>query len=214
LPHPAPRPLDALRQHTRAVILTAEGCALSDALRDLAAQSSTPCEIVDDPLMAVAALTVIEREGDASERPALVLAERQIDDLDGLFAVVRTRLRRVSVWVFEADIAIEIQRGQVQEAPDAPPRAASPRASGITPPPLRIARTAEPSTHATNLGHGSASLIDAVQGGGALGEEPFDGSAEDPPGPSGNAVTPEELEMLLDLFEGDRGPRHDDVARR
>lgn len=214
MPHPAPRPLDALRQHTRAVILTAEGCALSDALCDLAAQSSTPCEIVDDPLMAVAALTVIEREGDASERPALVLAERQIDDLDGLFAVVRTRLRRVSVWVFEADIAIEIQRGQVQEAPDAPPRAASPRASGITPPQLRIARTAEPPAHATTLGHGSAALVDGVQDGGAFGEEQLDGDAEDPPGPSGNAVTPEELEMLLDLFEGDRGPRRDDGGGR
>jgi hypothetical protein len=214
LPHPAPRPLDALRQHTRAVILTAEGCALSDALRGLAAQSSTPCEIVDDPLMAVAALTVIEREGDASERPALVLAERQIDDLDGLFAVIRTRLRRVSVWVFEADIAIEIQRGQVQEAPDAPPRAASPRTSGITPPQLRIARTAEPPAHATTLGHGSAALVDGVQDGGAFGEEQLDGDAEDPPGPSGNAVTPEELEMLLDLFEGDRGPRRDDGGGR
>ena len=164
--------------------------------------------------MAVAALTVIEREGDASERPALVLAERQIDDLDGLFAVVRTRLRRVSVWVFEADIAIEIQRGQVQEAPDSPPRAAPPRASGITPPQLRIARTAEPPAHATTLGHGSAAVVDGVQGGGAFGEEQLDGDAEDPPGPSGNAVTPEELEMLLDLFEGDRGPRHDDGARR
>ena len=214
MPHPAPRPLDALRQHTRAVILTAEGCALSDALRGLAAQSSTPCEIVDDPLMAVAALTVIEREGDASERPALVLAERQIDDLDGLFAVIRTRLRRVSVWVFEADIAIEIQRGQVQEAPDAPPRAASPRTSGITPPQLRIARTAEPPVHATTLGHGSAALVDGVQDGGAFGEEQLDGDAEDPPGPSGNAVTPEELEMLLDLFEGDRGPRRDDGGGR
>lgn len=214
MPHPAPRPLDALRQHTRAVILTAEGCALSDALRGLAAQSSTPCEIVDDPLMAVAALTVIEREGDASERPALVLAERQIDDLDGFFAVIRTRLRRVSVWVFEADIAIEIQRGLVQEAPDAPPRAASPRTSGITPPQLRIARTAEPPVHATTLGHGSAALVDGVQDGGAFGEEQLDGDAEDPPGPSGNAVTPEELEMLLDLFEGDRGPRRDDGGGR
>ena len=214
MPHPAPRPLDALRQHTRAVILTAEGCALSDALRGLAAQSSTPCEIVDDPLMAVAALTVIEREGDASERPALVLAERQIDDLDGLFAGIRTRLRRVSVWVFEADIAIEIQRGLVQEAPDAPPRAASPRTSGITPPQLRIARTAEPPAHATTLGHGSAALVDGVQDGGAFGEEQLDGDAEDPPGPSGNAVTPEELEMLLDLFEGDRGPRRDDGGGR
>jgi hypothetical protein len=203
-----------LRQHTRAVILTAEGCALSDALRGLAAQSSTPCEIVDDPLMAVAALTVIEREGDASERPALVLAERQIDDLDGFFAVIRTRLRRASVWVFEADIAIEIQRGQVQEAPDAPPRAASPRTSGITPPQLRIARTAEPPVHATTLGHGSAALVDGVQDGGAFGEEQLDGDAEDPPGPSGNAVTPEELEMLLDLFEGDRGPRRDDGGGR
>ncbi|MCX5650417.1 MAG: hypothetical protein NTU45_03370 [Planctomycetota bacterium] len=169
---------------------------------------------MDDPLMAVAALTVIEREGDASERPALVLAERQIDDLDGLFAVIRTRLRRVSVWVFEADIAIEIQRGLVQEAPDAPPRAASPRTSGITPPQLRIARTAEPPVHATTLGHGSAALVDGVQDGGAFGEEQLDGDAEDPPGPSGNAVTPEELEMLLDLFEGDRGPRRDDGGGR
>jgi hypothetical protein len=174
----------------------------------LVARSGTRCEIVDHPLMAVASLSVIEREGDAHERAALVVAERQIDDLDGLFSVIRTRLQRMSVWVFEADFAIEIQRGHVPEVPEATPRTSPPRAAGSTPPTLRITHTVEPPPE--DPAPGSSAQLD----GGARVDGRLDEHPEDPPGPSGNAVTPEELEMLLDLFEGDRGTRRDDGGER
>lgn len=218
MPLSAPRPLDALRQHTRAVILTADGCELSDDLRELAAGSGVRCEFVDDPLMAVAALTVIEREAKSPERAALVVAERQIDDLGGLFATIRSRLQRVAIWVFEADIAIEVQRGQGAapvEFADLTQRESAPRSIGttapnltapnltppnLTAPSLRITRPADPPEAPRN----SPAPVDAD-----LAETP-----EDPPGPSGNAVTAEELEMLLDFFDRDQPPRRDDGGPR
>ena len=208
MPLPAPRPLDALRQLPRAAILTAEGCQLSDALRGLVVRSGTRCEVVDHPLLAMAALTEIEREGDARERGALVVAERQIDDLDGLFAAIRARLQRMSIWVFEADIAIEVQRGQVAEPVEPAPRSPSARIVGSTAPTLRITRSTEPPPPPTSTAPGAGILVDSVAG--VANGEP----AEDPPGPSGNTVTPEELEMLLDLFEGDRAPRRDEGGAR
>jgi hypothetical protein len=42
----------------------------------------------------------------------------------------------------------------------------------------------------------------------------IDEPEEDPPGPSGNTVTAEELEMLLDLFDGDRPTKRDDGGLR
>ena len=87
--------------------------------------------------MAVAALTVIEREAKSPERAALVVAERQIDDLGGLFATIRSRLQRVAIWVFEADIAIEVQRGQgvaPVESADSTQREPAPRSIGTTAP--------------------------------------------------------------------------------
>lgn len=204
MPLPAPRPLDALRQHSRAVVLTAEGCELSDALRVLCARSGTRCEVVDHPLMAMAALTVVDRESDGRDRAALVVAERQIDDLDGLFSAIRARLQRMSIWVFEADIAIEVQRGHVAEPLEGAPRVTPPRSVGSTAPTLRITRTTEPPPPPPRAAPDAA----------APDERRLDDGAEDPPGPSGNSVTPEELEMLLDMFESDRSPRHDDGGNR
>lgn len=200
MPLSAPRPLDALRQYTRAVILTAEGCQLSDEVRGLATRSGVRCEFVDHPLLAVAALTTIEREAKAAERAALVVAERQIDDLGGLFATVRSRLQRIAIWVFEADIAIEVQRGQAAETPEPAPRETAPRAVGSTAPALRISRPADsPVAQRPAAPAAAPDLEDAV---------------EDPPGPSGNSVTAEELEMLLNLFENDQPPRRDDGGSR
>lgn len=200
MPLTAPRPLDALRQYNRAVILTAEGCRLSDDLRGLTVRSGARCELVDHPLLAVAALTNAEREAKSPERTALVVAERQIDDLGGLFATVRSRLQRVAIWVFEADIAIEVQRGQGVDVAEPSAREPAPRSIGSTAPALRISRPAEPT---------------APQRPAAAPAEPdLEEAPEDPPGPSGNSVTAEELEMLLDLFERDQPPRRDDGGAR
>jgi len=144
--------------------------------------------MVDHPLAAVAALACIEREGSA-DRAALVVAERQIDDLDGLFATIRSRMQRISIWVFEADIAIEVQRGAAPPPTKTEQRDGAPRPTPSAVPTLRISRVSEPPP-----------LADAPRKQPETEADP----AEDPPEPSGNTVTAEELEMLLDLFEDDR----------
>lgn len=216
MPLPAPRPLDALRQYTRAVILTADGCQLSDDLGALAARSGVRCEFVDHPLLAVAALTTIEREAKPPERAALIVAERQIDDLDGLFSTVRSRLQRIAIWVFEADIAIEVQRGQGVETPEPAPRERAVRAVGSTAPALRISRPPEPPAAWRTAAPSVEAELDRASEG-AFEHPPAgasDDAPEDPPGPSGNSVTAEELEMLLNLFERDLPPRRDDGGAR
>jgi len=188
LPLPAPIPLDALRQLTRAVVLTAEGCELSDDLRAVALRSGVTCEVVDHPLAAVAALVGIEREG-STDRAALVVAERQIDDLDGLFATIRSRMQRISIWVFEADFAIDAQRGAAPPPTKTEQRDGAPRPTPSAVPTLRISRVSEPAAVADAPGKQAEAEADP---------------AEDPPEASGNTVTAEELKMLLDLFEDDR----------
>ena len=198
MPLPAPRPLDALRQLTRAVILTAEGCELSDTLRAVAVRAGTAFEVVDHPLAAVAALVGIEREG-AAERAALVVAERQIDDLDGLFATIRSRMQRISIWVFEAELAIEVQRGTVPVQTTTEPREGAARPTPSAVPTLRISRVSEPTP-----------AVDAPPN----QQETEPDLADDPPEASGSTVTAEVLEMLLELFEGDRPPRPDGGGAR
>jgi hypothetical protein len=206
MPMPAPTPVDALRQHSRAVVLTGRGGAVSRALQQTIDASEARCEILGHPLLALAELIHIERsprEADAP-RPTLVVADREIDDLAPLFAAVRTHLPQLAIWVFEGDIAIEIQRGQLDARPaqldarpaqlDARPAQLEARPAQLEArhtPTLRIAPAPPPEpTRATSAV--AAGEHEAVSGSGD----------EDPPGPSGNTVTPEELEMLLDLFDG------------
>jgi hypothetical protein len=124
-----------------------------------------------------------------------VVADREIDDLAPLFAAMRTHLPQLAIWVFEGDIAIEIQRGQLDARPaqlEARPAQLDARPAQLDArPALRIAPAPPPEpTRATSAV--AAGEHEAVSGSGD----------EDPPGPSGNTVTPEELEMLLDLFDG------------
>jgi hypothetical protein len=181
------------------VVLTGRGGAVSRALQQTIDASEARCEILGHPLLALAELIHIERsprEADAP-RPTLVVADREIDDLAPLFAAVRTHLPQLAIWVFEGDIAIEIQRGQLDARPaqlEARPAQQETRPAQQETrhtPALRIAPAPPPEpTRATSAV--AAGEHEAVSGSGD----------EDPPGPSGNTVTPEELEMLLDLFDG------------
>ena len=192
MPMPAPTPVDALRQHSRAVVLTGRGGAVSRALQQTIDASGARCEILGHPLLALAELIHIERSPREADTPrlTLVVADREIDDLAPLFAAVRTHLPQLAIWVFEGEIAIEIQRGQVETRPaqqDARPAQQETRHT----PPLRIAPAPPPEPTRTT------SAVTAGEHGAVSGS-----GDEDPPGPSGNTVTPEELEMLLDLFDG------------
>ncbi|MBI1303360.1 MAG: hypothetical protein GC172_06185 [Phycisphaera sp.] len=176
------------------MVLTARDGAVSRALRQTIDASGTRCEILGHPLLALAELLHLERaprDPDAP-RPTLVVADREIDDLAPLFAAVRSHLPQLAIWVFEGNLAIEIQRGQSDARPAQPD--ARPAQLDTRPAPmLRIApgSPTEPSPSASSL------AVEHRDAGSASTEE-------DPPGPSGNTVTPEELEMLLDLFDGDR----------
>jgi hypothetical protein len=174
------------------VVLTGRGGAVSRALQQTIDASGARCEILGHPLLALAELIHIERSPREADTPrlTLVVADREIDDLAPLFAAVRTHLPQLAIWVFEGEIAIEIQRGQVETRPaqqDARPAQQETRHT----PPLRIAPAPPPEPTRTT------SAVTAGEHGAVSGS-----GDEDPPGPSGNTVTPEELEMLLDLFDG------------
>ena len=116
---PAPKPVDALRQYSRAVVLiSAQGDAaptLLDAIRD----SEVPCQLIGHPLVAMAELIRLEqdnRQGSA-ERTALIVADdERIDQLDSLFHAVRVRLPRVAIWVIAGDFAVQVQRASTGES--------------------------------------------------------------------------------------------------
>ncbi len=187
MPIPAPTPVDALRHYSRAVVLTAGGGAVSRQLGQTIEAAGTRCEILGHPLLALAELIHLSRASREEEptRLTLVVADREIDDLAALFTAVRTHLSQVAIWVFEGELAIEIQRAQVE----ARPAQVEARPAQIETRPAPVLRIAPAATEAER----------------PISADPSnESSAEDPPGPSGNTVTPEELEMLLDLFDGNR----------
>jgi hypothetical protein len=118
VPLPAPKPVDALRQHTRAVVLiSAEGDA-SPALLDAIRDSEVPCELIGHPVVAMAELVRLEH-GDRrhEERTALFVADdERIEQLATLFQSVRVRLPQVAIWVVAGDLAVQVQRASAAEA--------------------------------------------------------------------------------------------------
>lgn len=225
MPLPAPRPLDALRQHTHAVILTAGDGVLSGQLRGTVGESGVESQVIGHPILAMARLTNLCRgsRGEPNDRPALVVTDRQIDDLSPLFAAVRDRLPRVSIWVFEADLAIEIQRGQHLDAPKppSPPTPAKPHRRDIrpAPPALRIAGVSPDAAAPDPIRHAERSPLAAdadfgVGGGndlGMIGDGLETDRDLDPLEPSGDSVTRAELEMLLDPSDPDTTDGDDSI---
>jgi hypothetical protein len=144
LPLPAPKPVDALRQHTRAVVLISADGEASPALLDSIRDSEIPCELIGHPVVAMAELVRLEKDNrQHSERTALVVADdERIEQLSSLFQAVRTRLPQVAIWVIAGDLAVQVQRAVVPEVVAAPapaPRSASiPRVGPRAAPQLRI----------------------------------------------------------------------------
>jgi len=180
VPLPAPKPVDALRHHTRAVVLTSADGDVSDVLLNAMKDSGTPCELIGHPLIAMAELVRLENsapgELDADERTALVVADHDcLEDLSPLFAAVRLRIPQVSIWVVAGEIAIEVQRARNSDpAPSGDKASSRPPTNSSTGPELRIV-------------HGSTEVKPPSK-----------------PGVGETSVTPEELEMLLGLPEEQR----------
>jgi len=193
VPLPAPKPVDALRQHTRAVMLiSAEGDA-SPALLDAIRDSEVPCELIGHPVVAMAELVRLERDNrEGRERTALFVADDdRIDQLSSLFQAVRTRLPQVAIWVIAGEFAVQVQRATIVESKSPaspshePPPFPSPRAA----PQLRIVEHAE---HPAPAAPKSQTNDDS-------GDD-----RADPNAPHSTALTAEELDMLLGWNDDDR----------
>lgn len=204
MPLPAPKPVDALRQHTRAVVLiSADGDAtpsLLDAIRD----SEIPCELIGHPLVAMAELVRLERDDLAhAERTALFVADdERIEQLSPLFAAVRTRLPQVGIWVIAGDFAVQVQRPVLIET--MPPQRA---AVGVAPQLRIVEHHEEPDAH-----HPVAADAHAAARADSALPERSDAPGEDLP--HSTALTAEELDMLLGWDDRDAGPPDPRGGRR
>lgn len=214
LPLHPPSLADALRPFTRAVVLTAPGGPVSGQVLAAISDSAVPSELIGHPLVAMAELTRLERDamtGGGGERTVLVVADRdpsdsmsafeQVDDLKPLFEVVRERLSRVAIYVFADGLPIEICKGRASEpirVEHADPVAVARRGAAPAPPRLRIADPGEQPRPPSGF---AKSALDADE---PDDQVPSDTAAQE-------AVTREELEMLLERFEDqpDRGDRED-----
>jgi hypothetical protein len=117
LPLPAPKPVDALRQHTRAVVLISADGEASPSLLDAIRDSEIPCELIGHPVVAMAELVRLEKDNRLhAERTALFVADdERIEQLSPLFASVRARLPQVAIWVIAGEFAVQVQRATVQD---------------------------------------------------------------------------------------------------
>jgi len=187
VPLPAPKPVDALRHHTRAVVLTSADGDVSPLLLDAIRDSGIPCELIGHPLIAMAELVRLESsapaEADANERTALVVADRdRLEDLSALFRAVRLRIPQVSIWVVAGDdIAIEVQRARF-------------------PDPLSPSDTAPSRTPIAGSGGPRLRIV----------QETTEVKPPAKRGVSDESVTPEEIEMLLGLSDEQQRDRDGD----
>lgn len=139
MPLPAPKPVEALRQHTRAVVLISSEGETDPRLLDAIRDSEIACELIGHPLVAMAELVRLEQDNrHGEERTALFVADdERIEQLAALFQAVRVRLPQVSIWVIAGDLAVQVQRGSASTA-----RAASPAAVVETLPARSAVRSA------------------------------------------------------------------------
>ena len=198
MPLPAPKPVDALRQHTRAVVLISADGDASPSLLDAIRDSEIPCELIGHPVVAMAELVRLERDDrEHAERTALFVADdERIEQLSSLFAAVRSRLPQVGIWVIAGDFAVQVQRPVMIETMPAP------RAATGAAPQLRIVEHRdEPETPGPRTPAAAPPVPD----------EP-DAPGEDVP--HSTALTAEELDMLLGWEDRDGGPTDTRGGRR
>lgn len=194
MPVPAPKPADALRLHTRAVLLVSADGDASSALLDAIRDSEVPCELIGHPVVAMAELVRLERDNrDGRERTALFVADdERIDQLSSLFQAVRLRLPQVAIWVIAGEYAVQVQRATVIEhkpASSQPSFEPSHATASRPAPQLRIVE------HREEPAPPPAAALEHDDSG--------DGRA-DPNAPHSTALTAEELDMLLGWNDDDR----------
>ena len=204
MPLPAPKPVDALRQHTRAVVLVSADGDTSSSLLDAIRDSEIPCELIGHPVVAMAELVRLEQDNRrGEERTALFVADdERIEQLSGLFQAVRNRLPHVAIWVIAGELAVQVQRASASEA--ARPERPAPRSA----PHLRIVEPTGPeepqASQAIEPKPRPAARAPLV-------EEDESDARIDPNAAHSTAITAEELDMLLgfgdeEATDGKPGP--------
>ena len=197
MPLPAPKPVDALRQHTRAVVLVAADGDTSPALLDAIRDSEIPCELIGHPVVAMAELVRLEQDNRrGEERTALFVADdERIEQLSGLFQAVRNRLPHVAIWVIAGELAVQVQRATATDA------ARAERPAPRSAPQLRIVEPTGPeepqASQAIEPKPRPAARAPLV-------EEDESDARIDPNAAHSTAITAEELDMLLGF--GDEEP--------
>lgn len=192
MPLPAPKPVDALRQHTRAVVLVSADGDTSSSLLDAIRDSEIPCELIGHPVVAMAELVRLEQDNRrGEERTALFVADdERIEQLSGLFQAVRNRLPHVAIWVIAGELAVQVQRASAVEAarPERPAQRGAPQLRIVEPSAADeqpASRTVEPKP-------------DAPRRPSVEANEPDESDDRiDPNASHSTAITAEELDMLL-----------------
>lgn len=205
MPLPAPKPVEALRQHTRAVVLISSDGETDPGLLDAIRDSEIPCELIGHPLVAMAELVRLEQDNrHGEERTALFVADdERIEQLSALFQSVRVRLPQVSIWVIAGDLAVQVQRGSapIVRAPSAAAvvETVPTRNSARGSPQLRIVQA----DAQRPLSDDGPSSDRAERPNGKVDDEADgdEGAAEGQP--HSTALTAEELDMLLGFGDED-----------
>ena len=215
MPLPAPKPVDALRQHTRAVVLISADGDASPALLDSIRDSEVPCELIGHPVVAMAELVRLEH-GDRrrEERTALFVADdERIEQLASLFQAVRMRLPQVAIWVIAGDLAVQVQRATVVDAAaESRFGSAGPSSNGISGTASNDARTApRPGTPKLRIVEHDADA-EAETAADDQHRDQLDNADADARDPEpdeiasasrATSLTAEELDMLLGWEDGD-----------
>ena len=197
-----PTTADALRRYARAVVLVASRGHGSRPFQDAVRESGAAANFIGHPLLAMADLCRFDRETverGVGERIGLFVVDRDIEDLEPLFAAVQSRLPRVSIWVIQSDIAIPVRISDVEPVADAD-RTSRRHAPGSTP----------GSTPVSMPGGGGPPKLRFVEGadGSVAAAKDGDGMKAAPNATStGESVTHAELDMLLGLFDDERNAR-------
>ncbi len=194
---PSLNPGEVFRRFTCAVVLTDVKAAAGDVLLESIRRADLKTVFTTHPLSAWASLLQLEFLGADTEhgserQTALFVLDRDgWDDLSLLFARVRGLLPDVSVWILADALAIEVYSGLTHRAGVGAPieyAAAPPAAS--TGPNLRIVGTEVEEPRVV-----PPARVEVL--------EETDAPEHDPDATPTNAVSSEELAMLLELFDED-----------
>jgi hypothetical protein len=212
-----PFPSDSNAEPDRAVVLLGPDAEAPDGFDGVLDASRTLFEVVRHPLLAAAELVRLERDvrqsGSAS-RTTLWVVDRDIADLGDLFQMMRTSLPRVPARILVQGERLTVIEGASDAAKPSDGAARSGPAPAPSPDrrPLRL-RHADDRFNPTAASPGPTATEPPANRADATGDprEEREEHEEDPPGPSGSAPTPEEIEMLLSMFDDE--PPHEPEPR-